>query len=148
MQRTFANAALLSATVLSAFMIMIPINHLSAQNEIKIDEKAKVRKVTVEDFNKENGTFSANIDGLAIPVVMDASTTVFLGNGDETATDSLRDGANVYVFGNYDPESKSIAATKVVIRNKRITERTSLSRAQLEAESSSGTLGALGLSTR
>jgi hypothetical protein len=147
MQRTFANATLLSATVLAVFMIMIPIHHLSAENEIKIDEKAKVRKVTIQHLDGST-SFVADVDGLAVPVAIDASTTVYLGNGDEAEIGSLRNGLNVYVFGPYDPDTKSIAATKIVIRNKRITERTSLSRAQLEAGASVSPLGALGLSAR
>jgi len=136
MEKTFANATLLSATVLAAFMIMIPINHLSAQNEVKIDEKVKVRKGTIEDIAKDMSSFTVNVDGASISVRTNASTTISLGNGDETDLSSLKDGANIYVFGDYDSQTKDITATKIVIRNKRITERTSLSRAEMKANQS------------
>jgi hypothetical protein len=135
MGKTFAHATLLSATVMAAFMIMIPINHLSAQNEVKIDEKLKVRKATIENLPKDGSGFMASLEqGIDIPVVLNASTTVFLGNGDQADLSFLKEGIDVYVFGEYDPSAKDIPATKVVIRNKRITERTTLSRAQQEAE--------------
>jgi len=78
MGKTFAHATLISATVLTAFMIMGPIAHLSAQNEVKIDEKLKVRKATIEKFSHDGSGFTATLDeGVTVPIVMDASTTIF-----------------------------------------------------------------------
>ncbi len=82
MEKTFAKATLFSATVLVVFMVMVPINHLSAQSEVKIDEKAKLRKVTVDDMHLDTNTLIVDIDGAKVTVVLDASTTVFLGNGE------------------------------------------------------------------
>jgi hypothetical protein len=156
MGKTFAHATLLSATVMAAFMIMIPINHLSAQNEVKIDEKLKVRKATIENLSKDGSGFTASLEeGVDIPVVLNASTTFFLGNGDQADISALKEGTAIYIFGEYDSSVKDISATKVVIRNKRITERTSLSRAQKEAENKTpiastlqNPLEVLGLSAR
>ena len=58
---------------------------------------------------------------------MDASTRLFLGNGDATDIPSLKNKQNIYIFGNYDKEGHFIHATKVVIRNKPVTDRSNLS---------------------
>lgn len=135
MEKTFANATLLSASVLAAFMLLIPINHLSAESEVKIDENAKFRSATIEHLDLSRSDFSIQIQGITIPVLIDASTTVYLGNGEQASLSSLKNGADVYVFGDYNTESRDILATKVILRNKPITSRTSPSRAQLAAQS-------------
>ncbi len=131
MERTFANATLLSASVLAGFMLLIPIGHLSAQNEVKIDENAKFRSAIVENLDLNRSDFAIDIQGLTIPILLDASTTVYLGNGDETSLSSLKNGESVYIFGSYNHDTRDILAEKIIIRNKRITSRTSLSRAQV-----------------
>jgi hypothetical protein len=152
MEKTFANATLLSASVLAVFMVMIPINHLSAQNDVKLDEKAKVRKATIVDINLENSTLTVDIEGMKVPVVVNASTTVFLGNGDEVTLGSVKSGSNVYIFGEYDVVSYTITATKIVIRNTSPMRRTTLSRAQMKSADRiivrNPTLDALGLSAK
>jgi hypothetical protein len=133
MKKTYANIILLSTTVFVAFMVAsIPLNHLSAQNEIKIDSKLKVHKTSVVSVNTLSGVVVVSIDGVNVPVLTDASTTVSLGDGRQTELTALTPGTNLYVFGEYDPLTKNIQSEKIVIRNKSSMSRTSLSRAQLE----------------
>ena len=135
MEKTFAHATLLSATVITAYMVLSPPTHLSAQNEVTIDDSIRVRKAVIIDIDfKENFVIVEleSAQGVAIPVNMTSTTTIMLGNGNETLLPSLRVGAPVYVFGMYDKETRSIDAEKIVIRNKRITERTTLSRREIE----------------
>lgn len=134
MEKTFTNAVILSATVMTAFMVFTPLKHLSAEGGAVLDEKTRIRKVVVEDVDFKTNTLVVDIDGTSVPVTTNASTTVFMGNGDETQLPSLRPGTNIYLFGHYNAETKQIEAEKMVIRNKRITERTSLSRAELRAQ--------------
>lgn len=151
MEKIFGNAVLLSATVIVACLVIFPPLHLWAQNDIKIDEKVKVHKAVVVDTNEQNHSLTVKIDESEVPVIMQASTTIFLGNGEEATFDNVQPGTNLYVFGSYDSEARNIAAEKLVIRNKRITERTSLSRAEQERVNSSFTLPSfdtLGLSTK
>lgn len=133
MEKTFANATLLSASVLAAFMLLIPINHLSAESEAKIDENAKFHAATIEHLDLSRSDFTIQIESLTVPVLLDASTTVYLANGDEATLTSLKDGASVYIFGQYSKQSGDILAEKIVLRNKPITTRTTLSRAQIAA---------------
>lgn len=133
MEKNFTNAILLSATVLVAFMIVYPPMHLSAQNANTIDASVKVRKVTVESVNYAKNSMVVFMDGdedQTIEVTTNASTTFFFGNGDEADLPVIRPGMNVYLFGTYDSKDEEIRAEKIVIRNKRVTERTSPSRAE------------------
>lgn len=135
MEKTFAHATLFSATVITAYMLFSPPAHLSAQNDVRIDENIRVRKAVVQDVDFKDNVVVIELEdakGLGIPVLIGSTTTVTLGNGNETQLPALREGMPIYVFGNYDPESRTIAAEKIVIRNKRITERTTLSRAEIE----------------
>ena len=136
MKKTFINAILITSTAFVALMIATPLSHLSAQNEVVIDAKQKVHKTSITAVNVDSQTFSIEVDGATIPVRTDASTTVSLADGNNTEFNALRAGANVYVFGTYDPASKAILAEKVVLRNKSKTERTTLSRAELEQRAS------------
>lgn len=150
-EKTVGKAVLLSGSVLVLFMILIPIGHLSAQSEIKFDEKVKMRKATIESIDKSAASFTADVDGVEVPVMLNASTTVFLGNGDQVDTSYLENGVAVYVFGDYSTSTKQIAATKVVLRNQRITQRTTQSRAELESSKSAASkspLDALGLTSK
>jgi hypothetical protein len=151
MERTFINATIVSATIITAFMIMIPINHLSAQNDIQLDEHVKMRKATVSDVDRETNTLMVEVEDVEIPAYTNASTTFFLGDGEPTLIPSIKSGQNIYVFGKYNPETRSITAEKIVVRNKRITERTALSRAEMKAgkgESIMSPLYILGLTAR
>ncbi len=152
MKKTFFNAILLASAAFVALMVATPLNHLSAQNEVSIDPKQRVHKTSILSINAETRTLTVDIDGVSVPVTTNASTTVSLGNGNETELGEIRNGSNVYVFGTYDPESKSILADKIVVRNKSKTERTSLSRAQLENQATpqvpSGPLDDLGLTVK
>lgn len=121
---------------MTAFMIFTPLKHLSAESEVVLDEKTRVRKVVVENVDFKTNTLTVDVDGARVAVTTNASTTVFFGNGDETQLPSVRSGTNIYLFGHYNPETKHIEAEKIVVRNKRITERTSLSRAELRAQGS------------
>ena len=128
-ERTFANAALLSATVFAAFMTLYPPLHLSAQNEVSIDESVKVHKAVVVTITPSSSMIEVSIGEDTVPVLVTASTTIYFGNGSETDISSLHEEMNTYVFGVYNRESGVIKAEKIVIRNRRITERTSPSRA-------------------
>ncbi len=121
-------------TLVAGFMIFTPLGHLSAQNEVTIDENIKVHKVTVESADFKTNTFVVSFEGKTILVTTNASTTVFLGNGNETELPALREGANLYLFGSYDKETNTVAAEKMVVRNKRITERSTLSRVEQKAQ--------------
>jgi hypothetical protein len=134
MKKTLVNAILATSTAFVALMIISPLNHLSAQNEVIIDANQKVHKTSIIDVNFDSSILSVNIDGATIPVVTDASTTISLGNGNQTEFTALRPGGNVYVFGSYDTNLKSIVASKIVLRNKSKTERTTFSRAELERQ--------------
>lgn len=134
MEKNFTNAILLSATVLVAFMIVYPPMHLSAQNTSTIDPSVKVRKVTVESVDYSGGSLVVHLEGdddSTIDVTVNASTTFFYGNGDDADLPVLRSGMSIYLFGSYDTEDEEIDAEKIVIRNKRVTERTSPSRAEM-----------------
>lgn len=131
MEKTFTKAILLSATVFTAFMIVVPIGHLSAQNEIKIDEGVKFHKATVSNVDFTTNTIIIVLDGASVPVVTNASTTVFFPNGDETALPSVQNGSEIYVFGNYNAETRVINADKIVLRNRSVLRRKTLSRVEL-----------------
>ena len=153
MEKTFANAVLLSATVVVACLVIFPPLHLWAQNEIHINENVKVHKETIEDVRGDSGTIIVHIDESSVPVYMTASTTVALGTGEDGTINNLEPGANVYIFGSFSKETQSITADKVIIRNRRITERTSRSRAEEERLNQGtgfgiSTLGALGLTSK
>jgi hypothetical protein len=135
MEKTFTKAILLSATVFTAFMIVVPISHLSAQNELNIDEKVKFHKAVVTNVNFNANTLLVTIDDASVPVITNASTTVFLPNGDETKMSSVRDGSDVYVFGYFNQETKVITADKIVLRNKSALGRKTLSKAELRSGS-------------
>lgn len=139
MEKTITNAVLLSASIVVVCLVVFPPLHLWAQNDIQIDEKVKMHKATIEDVDTGRGTVTVLIGESTVPVTTNASTTVFFGNGDEASLDALQSASNVYVFGSYNKETRTIEAEKVVIRNKRITERTTLSRAQQEQVKTSGT---------
>jgi hypothetical protein len=136
MKKIYINAILATSAAFVALMVIAPLGHLSAQNEISIDAKQKVHKTTVTTINVDSKTLSIDVEGTSVPVITNASTTISLGNGNQTEFTAIRTGTNVYVFGSYDPESKTILADKIVLRNKSKTERTSLSRAELERQSS------------
>ena len=121
-------------TLVAGFMIFTPLGHLSAQNEVTVDEKIKVHKVTVESADFKTNTFVVSFEGKTIAVTTSASTTVFLGTGIETELPAIREGVNLYLFGTYNKETNTIAAEKMVVRNKRITERTTLSRVEQKAQ--------------
>ncbi len=139
MEKTLAKAIILAGTVLTAFMIVIPIGHLQAESEIKIDEKVKMHKAIVESVDFKTNVITVSIDGFSIPVPTNASTTIFLGNGEETQLPTIRDGSDVYVFGTYDPESRRLLAEKIVVRNKSVLGRKTLSRVEMKANSSDTT---------
>jgi threonine dehydrogenase-like Zn-dependent dehydrogenase len=136
MEKTFTKAIVLSATVFTAFMIVVPIGHLSAQNEIKIDEKVKFHKAVVSGVDFKSNALTITVDGVSVPVITNASTTVFFPNGDETMLPSVRDGSEVYIFGYYHPETRVINADKIVLRNKSALGRKTQSRAELRANDS------------
>lgn len=134
MEKNFTNAILLSTTVFVAFMMVYPPVHSSAQNADSVDEKVRVRKVTIESVDYMNNSLVVHAEGgddRPIDVATNASTTFFYGNGDEADLPVLRPGMNIYLFGTYDKEDKEIEAEKIVIRNKRVTERTGPSRAEM-----------------
>jgi hypothetical protein len=108
-------------------------------------------KALVSDVDLDTSAFTVEIDGAEVVAYVSASTTLFLGTGDPAPLASLKAGQNIYLFGKYDPVTRSITADKVVIRNKRITERTALSRAELKKdkdELSLSPLYMLGLTAR
>lgn len=144
MEKTFTNAVLLSTTVALAFLVVFPPLHLWAENDVPIDESVKVHRATIDE-SSEAGIMSVLIENISDPVrvLVSASTTVYFGNGDEAAFDILQPGTNVYVFGRYDKDRRGIAAEKIVIRNKRITERTNPSRAEQTRQSRTIPLSAL-----
>lgn len=131
LEKNFTNAILLSASVFVALMVIVPPVHTLAQNDAQIDEKVRVHKATIEDVGEIQGSLSVDIGGGSVRVITNASTTVFSGTGDEISFVNLSEGANIYVFGKYDKETNTITADKLVVRNKRITERTTLSRAEM-----------------
>lgn len=135
MKKTYINTILATTTAFVVLVLATPLGHLSAQNEVSIDPTQKVHKTTVTDINFSSNILAIDVDGMSVQVATNASTTITLGNGNETEFTALRAGANVYVFGSYDPVSKMIIADKIVLRNKSKTERTSLSRAELERQS-------------
>lgn len=135
MEKTFAHGALLSATVLTAYMIFSPPVLLSAQNEVTIDETVKVRKAVIQDVDYKDNVVVVELEtakGVAIPVITTGSTTITLGNGNETQLPTLRPGMAIYVFGVYTKETGTIEGEKIVIRNRPVTERTTMSRAEIE----------------
>lgn len=147
MEKTFTKAIILGATVFTAFMIVIPVGHLQAESEIKIDEKTKMHKATIESIDFKTNTITVTIDGFSIPVPTNASTTVFLGNGEEAQLPALRTGSDVYVFGAYDSESRTLLADKIVLRNKSVLGRKTLSRVEMKANSGNVATDATGVIT-
>lgn len=135
MEKTFIHATLFSATVVTAYMLLSPPISLSAQNDVVIDDSIRVRKAIIQDVDFKDNVIVVELEeakGLAVPVITNADTVVSLGNGNATQLPALRPGMPVYIFGEYNQDTRSIAGEKIVIRNKRITERTTLSRAEIE----------------
>ncbi len=134
MKKTYIKLSLLSMTLVAGFMIITPLGHLSAQNKVTINENINVHKVTVESADFKTNTFVVSFEGKTISVTTSASTTVFLGTGVETEFPAIREGSSLYLFGSYNKETNTIAAEKMVLRNKRITERSTLSRVEQKAQ--------------
>lgn len=137
MTKTLTNAILITSTAFVAFMIVTPLSHLSAQNQVTLDVTKKVHKANIQSLQADQQGLVIAVDSLSISVVTDASTTFSSSNGDQVDFSALRTGGVVYVFGYYDPVAKSIYAEKIVICNKSKTGRTSLSKVELEQQSSS-----------
>jgi hypothetical protein len=133
MEKKFAHITLFTATFIVASMIMYPPLRLMAQDELQIDESTRMHRGTVQEVDLEEARlFVAIGEEESVPVTLTASTTILLGNGEEGNVQALGAEMNVYVFGYYSKEDRSIEAEKIVIRNRRITERTTPSRAELE----------------
>lgn len=135
MTKTFTNAILITSTAFIAFMIVTPFGHLSAQNEATVDVTKKVHKATIESIQAVSQSFVIRFEESDLAVTTNASTTISSSTGDPIDFSALHTGATVYVFGYYDPVAKSMYAEKITICNKSKTGRTSLSRAQLENQS-------------
>jgi hypothetical protein len=134
MERIFAHGVLFSATVIAGYMLLSPPGSLSAQSDFNINESIHVRKAVLQDVDLETNVLIVELEeakGFGVPVVISSTTTVMLGNGNETYKATLQVGMPVYVFGTYNGDTRTIDAEKIVIRNKRITERTTLSRAEI-----------------
>ncbi len=135
MKKFFINTAILTIPTAIAFVVFSSPATLSAQNEFSLDSNVTFRKATIVQVDFKQNIVVVELDdakGFVIPVSMTATTTITLPNGDETLLPSLRAGASVYLFGSYDDTSLSFHAEKIVIRNRPITERSGLSRSQLE----------------
>lgn len=137
MEKTFTKAILLSASVFTAFMIVVPIGHLSAQNELKIDDTVKFHKAIVSRVDTASNFLTVTIDGAPVSVITNASTTISLPNGDDAELSSVRNGSDVYIFGYFNAETQVINADKIVVRNKSVLGRKTASRA---GSSSAGNL--------
>lgn len=133
MEKKIIQISLFSTTILIVYALISPPLQLSAEGTHSFNEEARLRKGLITNIDDENSRFIVDFEGLSVPVILNASTTVTTPNGSETDLRSLRDGSSIYVFGNYDQESRSIAAEKIVMRNQPVLERKSLSRAEMKA---------------
>lgn len=136
MTKTFTNAILITSTAFIAFMIATPFGHLSAENQVTIDVTKKVHKASLGSIQLDSQSLIINIEGEDVSVTTNASTTITSSSGDPIDLSLLHTGSTVYVFGYYDPIAKSIYAEKIVVCNKSKTQRTGLSRAQMQERSS------------
>ncbi len=132
-QKTKKYGIMAAGMLVAAVFIISPFDHLSAEAPIKIDEKAKVHKVIVADINREEGTILAQIEEATIIAYLSASTTVFLGNGEETNLGEISGGEGVYLFGLYSTSTQTLSVDKIVIRNKSPFSRKSLSRSESDS---------------
>lgn len=124
---------LFSTTILVVYALVSPPMQLSAESKHPFNEQARLRKGIVVKIDSENQQFIVDFQGVSVPIVLNASTTITEPNGSETDIRFLRDGSSIYVFGNYDQENHSIDAEKIVMRNQSVMERKSLSRAEMRA---------------
>jgi hypothetical protein len=135
MKKFFISTAILTLPTAVAFVVFSSPATLSAQSEFTLDNNVTFRKATIVQVDFKENTVTVELDdakGYAVPVSMTATSTITLPSGDETLLPSLRVGASVYVFGSYDATLQALHAEKVVIRNRPITERSGVSRMQLE----------------
>lgn len=133
MEKKFIQIILFSTTILVVYALVSPPLQLSAQGAQAFNEAVRLRKGIVTKLDSDGKQFIVDFEGASLPVFMNASTTITAPNGSETDLKSLREGSSIYVFGNYDKESHSITAEKIVMRNQSVLERKSLSRADMRA---------------
>lgn len=136
MEKIFIQSALFSTTILVVYALVSPPTLLSAGAEPAFDETARARKGIIAKIDPVSQKIVVDFDGISIPIVTNASTTVNAPNGTQTELSFLRDGSGVYVFGNFDKESGSILAEKIVMRNRSSMTRKEPSRAESQEESS------------
>ena len=152
MEKKFIQSVLFSATILIVYSTVSPPLSLSAGSSLSFDGTARVRKGIVTKVDLGAQKLVVDFDGASVFVLANASTTITSPNGTEAEFSFLRDGSSIYVFGYYDNETHSIGADKIVMRNRPITERKSLSRAEMknvkEMEGSSAVLSELNLTAR
>lgn len=154
MEKIFIQSVLFSTAILVVYAFVSPPAHLSAQSSPELDPSVHVRKGIVSEINVDTSKLVVSFDGVSVPVAANASTTVTSSNGEETELAFLRDGSSVYVFGHYDIAERRIQAEKIVMRNRSVLERKSLSRAEEETvngakrRETSSILRDVGLTTR
>jgi hypothetical protein len=132
MERIFIQSVLFGTAILVVYAFVSPPIKLSAQISPTLDPDTRVRKGVIEQVDANTGMLVIDFQGVSVPIVTNASTTVNSPNGEEAGLEFLRDGSAVYIFGDYDKENHSILAEKIVIRNKSPLERKTLSRAEMK----------------
>lgn len=133
MERTFIQSVLFSTAILVVYAMVSPPLHLSAEEIVPtLDESTRVRKGVVAEIDAATQKLVVNFDGVFVSIITNASTTVTAPNGEDMQLSFLRDGSAIYVFGHYDAGTHSIEAEKIVMRNRPITERKSLSRVEMK----------------
>lgn len=132
MEKIYIQSALFSTAILVVYAVMSPPLALSAESAPTLDESTRVRKGIVVNVDAATQKLVVDFDGVSVFVLTNASTTVNSSNGEETRLSFLRDGSAVYVFGRYNNDTRSIEAEKIVMRNKPVTGRKSLSRAEMK----------------
>lgn len=127
------NTFMLSLSFIIFVMLVSPVTHSSAQNDIQLKKDIKTQRATISTIDSTTNTITVTIDGTIVTVLITASTTVFLGDGSQVELSSLRTNGDVYLFGTYTTETRIITATTIIIRNKSITARVGMSRAERNA---------------
>lgn len=133
MEKIIIQSVLFSTAILVVYALVSPPVHLSAESAPTLDPSERVRKGIVKEVLSDKDRLVVDFEGVSVAVAINASTTVYAPNGEETELSFFRDGSAVYVFGYYDSKDRIIEAEKIVMRNRSPLERKSLSRAEMKS---------------
>lgn len=87
---------------------------------IKFSPIEKVRKGVIQLIYGENNSFVLKVGSELLPVENSTSTLFYFGDGGVANMHDIENGMKVYVFGYFKSDNSMMAASKIVIANKKV----------------------------